>query len=218
MISRKPVNNCFTIFIIYCYRLLWQLPLLLHKSSCRFSCLLSIIIVVTCRLVLSFCTNYTKSINLSKDRYFMAQVSKRWLRPDVERKIRGLLVECVARCRDQQSASNFIDVLLTDTEKLMIAKRIAVALMLIKGNKAEEIDDKLKVSLGTVYTVKAWLNDKGREYLDLLIEIAKRDISQSKKHTDLLDEALNSIPRWGTDWKEAKRNQWQKVKDSKVSF
>lgn len=148
----------------------------------------------------------------------MAQISKRWLRPDVENKIRGLLVECVAKCRDQKAASNFIDVLLTDTEKIMIAKRIAIALMLIKGNKAEEIDDRLKVSLGTIYTVKAWLDDKGKEYRDMLISIAKLDISQSREHSDLLDEALNSTPRWGTSWKEAKKIQWQKVKDSKVPF
>lgn len=148
----------------------------------------------------------------------MSQVSKRLLWPDVEEKIRSLLVECIAKCRDQQVAANFVDVLLTDTEKLMIAKRISIALMLVKGYSAPEIDEKLKVSLGTIYIVKAWLDAKGAQYRDLLVEIAHQDEAQEKEHKFLLDEARNSTPRWGTNWREAKKQQWKRAKESKVPF
>mgnify|MGYP001612181817 CR=1 FL=1 len=150
----------------------------------------------------------------------MARVSQRRVQPEVENKIYQLLVECVASCRNQNAAGNFIDVLLTKTEKLMIGKRIAIALMLIKGNTPSEIDEKLKVSQTTAYTVKTWLDEKGKEYRQLLKEIADRDESQQSRYQDLREEAEGGFlpPRPGTNWKELKRNQWQKAKSAKVPF
>jgi len=150
----------------------------------------------------------------------MARVSQRWLQPEVKDKIHQLLVECVASCHDQNTAGNFIDVLLTKTEKLMIGKRIAIALMLIKNHTPAEIDEKLKVSQTTVYTVKTWLDEKGKEYRQLIKEIADRDESRQRKYQDLREEAEGGFlpPRPGTNWKELKRSQWQKAKSAKVPF
>lgn len=150
----------------------------------------------------------------------MSRVSRRWLEPKVAEKIYRLLVECVTDCTDQQAAGNFIDVLLTKTEKLMIGKRIAIALMLVKGHSPAEIDEKLKVSLTTVYTVKAWLEEKGAEYYTLLEGIARRDERQKKQHRDLQADAEGGIlpPRPGIDWKAYKRGQWRKTEESEVPF
>lgn len=151
----------------------------------------------------------------------MSRVSRRLLDRDVEEKIYRLLVECVAESKDQNAAGNFIDILLTKTEKLMIGKRIAIALMLVKGYSPIEIDEKLKVSQATVYTVRSWLDEKGAEYYDLLRKIAHRDEGQEKEHRQLRWEAdHNGIfpPRRGTNWKEQKRKQWQKAEVSKVPF
>lgn len=151
----------------------------------------------------------------------MSRVSRRWLDRDVEEKIHRLLVQCVTESKNQQIAGNFIDVLLTKTEKLMIGKRIAIALMLVKGDSPMEIDEKLKVSLTTVYTVKAWLEEKGAEYHELLLDIAHRDEAQEKTHHELQRDAEEpSIfpPRRGTNWKADKRRKWQKAEASKVPF
>lgn len=149
----------------------------------------------------------------------MSQVSQRFLRPDVKAKIERLLIECIARCSSQQAAANFVDVLLTSTEKLMIAKRIAIALMLVKGYGAGEIDAKLKVSVATIYSVKAWLEAKGGEYRSLLEEIAQEDRGQAQEREQLVNEAQSFFSlRPGTNWKQQRREQWQKVKDKKIPF
>lgn len=138
----------------------------------------------------------------------MSQISKRRIHPKVEEKIRRLLVESVALCRDQQVAANFLDVLLTSTEKIMIAKRIAIALMLIKGYSAAEIDEKLKVSLTTIASVKTWLDLKGKEYLGLLNELVKQDERGEQEATTLRAEAESfwSLPP-KTNWKDQRRDQ-----------
>ena len=150
----------------------------------------------------------------------MSRASKRWLDPRVEEKIHRLLVECVVESNDQQAAGNFIDILLTRTEKLMIGKRIAIALMLVKGRTPLEIDEKLKVALPTIYTVKTWLEEKGAEYQSLLKKIAVRDEQQARLHQDKLMEAEGGIfpPRPGINWGEHKRRQWQEANKTKVPF
>lgn len=150
----------------------------------------------------------------------MARVSRRFIRPDVEQKIHQLLVECVSESKDQRSAGNFVDVLLTKTEKLMIGKRIAIALMLIKGRDPAEIDEKLKVSQTTVYTVKAWLEEKGNEYRALLKRIADRDETAEKEHHHLVEDAEESmlLPPAGQNWKSIKRRQWERARATELPF
>lgn len=150
----------------------------------------------------------------------MARVSRRFIQSDVENKIHQLLVECVSESKDQRSAGNFIDVLLTKTEKLMIGKRIAIALMLMKGKTPQEIDEKLKVSQTTVYTVKTWMEEKGNEYQKLLKQIADRDEAAAGEHRRLLGEAQGSmfLPPAGRSWKAEKRRQWQQARATKLPF
>lgn len=150
----------------------------------------------------------------------MPQISRRWLKPEVENKIHRLLVECIRESKDEQTAGNFIDVLLTKTEKMMIGKRIAIALMLIKGHTPPEIDEKLKVSLTTIYTVKTWFEEKGKEYWRLLKKIADRDEIDEKEYRRLVDDAKGGIlpPPPGRNWKDYKRRQWQNARAAKVPF
>ena len=61
--------------------------------------------------------------------------------------------------------------------------------MLTKGYTATEIDERLKVSQATVYTVKYWLEDKGKQINKILSNIAKRDDRQESENLDLQREA-----------------------------
>lgn len=149
----------------------------------------------------------------------MPQISKRYVKPAVKEKIDNLFIECIAECRNQKEAANFINVLLTRTEKTVIAKRVAIALMLTKGYTAAEIDEKLKVSQATVYTVKYWLEDKGSELNKILANIAERDERQRLDNQDLQREAESILPPPpGTNWKNYRRSQHEKIRDTAVAF
>lgn len=149
----------------------------------------------------------------------MAQVSRRLISPVVQKKIQALFLDCVTRCQNQDIAAAFIDALLTNTEKIMIAKRLAIALMILKGRTAEEIQDILKVSGQTVWTVRGWLAAKGSGYLALLEDIVKQDRDRERAHRDALEDTRSSALWFGkTNWKEKRRQQWEKVRDTKVPF
>lgn len=149
----------------------------------------------------------------------MAQVSRRLISPVVQKKIQALFLDCVTRCQNQDIAASFIDALLTDTEKIMIAKRVAIALMILKGRTTEEIQDILKVSGQTVWTVRGWLAAKGSGYHALLKDVIERDRDQEAARRDALEDTQSSALWFGkTSWKEKRRQQWEKVRDTKVPF
>ena len=149
----------------------------------------------------------------------MAQISSQYIKPEIKDKLQSLLVDCISRCSNVSLASDFVEDLLTNTEKIMISKRIGVALMLLKHIGAREISDKLKVSFPTIYRVKTWLDIKGSGYRSLLESILKEDEAKQRAHRFALEETESS-PLWfgPTNWKSQRRRQWEKVKQTEVPF
>lgn len=148
----------------------------------------------------------------------MPQISRRFLDKKVEEKIKSLLPRCVSECRDIKVAGDFVDDLLTKTEKVMIAKRIAIALMILKKSSVSQIEETLKVSRGTIYTVAAWLSVKGVGYRSLLEKIIKENEVQNEEHKQVFWELENTTPGYRTNWKAARRSKWQKLDDTEVPF
>lgn len=149
----------------------------------------------------------------------MPQVSRRFLDKKVEKKLSLLFPKCVSECRDIKIAGEFIDDLLTPTEKIMVAKRIAIALMILKKNPVSLIEETLKVSKATVYSVAGWLQYKGSSYRSLLEKIVKEDEAQKEEHEQINWELENTSPRgYHTNWKADRRSQWQKLDDTEVPF
>jgi uncharacterized protein YerC len=149
----------------------------------------------------------------------MAQVSVQYIKPEVKDKLQSLLVSCISRCSQVSLAADLVEDLLTNTEKIMISKRIGVALMLLKHVGAREISDMLKVSFPTIYRVKTWLEIKGGGYRSLLESIIKEDAAKEDAHLSALQDTESS-PLWfgPTNWKSQRRQQWEKVKRTEVPF
>ena len=80
----------------------------------------------------------------------MAQISKRFLSEEVQNKISGTLLEAVSQVKGRNDAQLFLNDLLTPTERVVLAKRLAIAVLLIKGWGYESIQSFLKVSSDTV--------------------------------------------------------------------
>jgi len=106
----------------------------------------------------------------------MSQVSSQYIDNKVKRKIERLFSYCIKQCRDDNTVAEFVDDLLTPTEKIMLAKRVAIALMILKKNTYEEIKNKLKVSKSTIWKVSTWLSAKGKGYRKLLSEVIKTEV------------------------------------------
>jgi len=149
----------------------------------------------------------------------MSQVSSQYIDNKVKRKIERLFSYCIKQCRDDNTVAEFVDDLLTPTEKIMLAKRVAIALMILKKNTYEEIKNKLKVSKSTIWKVSTWLSAKGKGYRKLLSEIIKMDSDLQNEHSDALWDLENQfIPSPGHNWKSDAHNRWHKAEKTEVPF
>src|SRR3972149_8535283 len=103
----------------------------------------------------------------------MAQVSKRKVKPEIEKRMFEMLWSAFTKCTSPGKVQDFLNDLFTTTEKVIIAKRLAIALMLHKGYGYTDICETLKVSPPTVSKVKDWLSLKGEGFRRVLNEIIK---------------------------------------------
>lgn len=83
----------------------------------------------------------------------MTQVSRRILQRDIEQKVAGTFLEAISQVRDKNEVQLFINDLLTPVERIMLAKRFAIAVLLLKGWGYGPIEDLLKVSGDTISRV-----------------------------------------------------------------
>ncbi|MDP1710816.1 MAG: Trp family transcriptional regulator [candidate division WWE3 bacterium] len=94
----------------------------------------------------------------------MPQVSKVPLQKEVEQKIRRAFCKSLARISREEEMENYIFDLFTPTERIMFAKRLAIAALLTKKLPYQTIAEKLKVSTNTVARVNLWLQSSGSGY------------------------------------------------------
>lgn len=94
----------------------------------------------------------------------MPQVSKNPVPRETEKKIRKAFTRVLVDIRSEREMERYIFDLLTPTERIMLAKRLAIATLLIEGLPYREIAERLKVSTATVGRVNLWLQTSGDGY------------------------------------------------------
>ena len=100
----------------------------------------------------------------------MPQVSKRPL----SKNLYSIFWQTLADLKSSADVKEFLTDLLTPTEKVMLAKRLAIALMLIKGYDYASIRSSLKVSPQTIGSVSLWLKYSGSGYRKSIERIIKK--------------------------------------------
>lgn len=94
----------------------------------------------------------------------MPQVSKNPIPRETDRKIRKAFTKALVDIGSEREMERYIFDLLTPTERIMLAKRLAIAAMLIEEVPYREISEHLKVSTATVGRVNLWLQTSGDGY------------------------------------------------------
>lgn len=102
----------------------------------------------------------------------MSQVSRRIVRAEVQEKIIETLLEAIAQLKNKQDIQAFVNDLLTPVERIMIAKRLAIAVLLLKGWSYDATGDLLKVSTDTIARISIILktNDGYKKTADHLMK------------------------------------------------
>ena len=108
----------------------------------------------------------------------MSQVSKRILPKVIEERLFENLWETFASINNTNQVKLFLQDFLSPTEKVMFAKRIAIAILLKKNYDFRSISSLLKVSTTTVNNIYKLLNLKSKSYNLLIEKYNKRKITK----------------------------------------
>lgn len=111
-----------------------------------------------------------------------------------------ILVGSIARAQKKGDVVNFLTDLLSLPEREMLAKRLAIAYLLIREKYTHrEVSQILKVGLGTIQRVARVLEDEGEGYRKIITSL-KRDISVEKFMDGLVELISNLDPRPGPNY------------------
>ena len=142
----------------------------------------------------------------------MPQISKRKLDKNLQDGVVNQFWISISKINTPKEASEFFSDVLTETEKVMLSKRLACAILLIRGRSATEIKDSIHLSYTTIGTIAAWVKNAKPKTRKILI-----NFSEEKDWENILDkieEILDKLPpRYGSDWHEKGKEKWQRVKE-----
>lgn len=105
----------------------------------------------------------------------MAQVSRIPLKKALEERVFEVFYQSVAEAKSVNDVKLLLGDLLTPTEKVMLAKRLSIAILLIKEYDYRSIREILKVSPVTIGKVANWLKFKGEGYRRVANKLLKED-------------------------------------------
>ena len=93
-----------------------------------------------------------------------------------EEKIRTLdtLYTALSAVRGRDAMKLFLRDLLTESERIMLGRRIWIARLLIAGEEYDAIGEKLHVGYGTIARVAHWLDDQFPGYEQAVREMEKQ--------------------------------------------
>src|SRR3989344_296807 len=134
----------------------------------------------------------------------MPQVSKYPVSQPVYERMFDLLMELFTASLNKKEAESLLTELFTPTEKVMIAKRLATAVLLAKEYSYEDIQSVLHVSRSTIARVNSALKYGENGYIAFTNKIIKDERVEklSRKIDDVVLGAL-SIGKGSGFWKAA---------------
>jgi Trp operon repressor len=119
----------------------------------------------------------------------MPHISRRKLNKNTQLKIHETLVKTVAKSSSLEKSNSLIEELLTPTEKIMLAKRLTIIILSMKGYSSYRISKILKVSHATVLRLSK--NTSQYKSIEKLIS-RKSVLKQIEKEIDWI---ISTFPR-----------------------
>lgn len=125
----------------------------------------------------------------------MAQVSKYPISKNIGDRIFDVFIKSLIKVRSAEDAQNLASDLFSPIEKIMFAKRLSIAFLLMKGYQYREINKLLRVSLTTIASVNRSLNYGSNGYRTILDRISKEE--RLEDFFSSIAEKFVSIPATG---------------------
>lgn len=147
----------------------------------------------------------------------MTQISRYPVHKKVEERMFEVLEETISHLRSSEEIKDFLHDFLSPVEKIMLAKRLSIAVLLHKGYRYESIAGILRVTPPTIATVSLLLKYSGKGYKKAVEKIAKNE--KMNEFWEKVEGMLSKIPNAkGSDWVYQRREYEKKKRARKKAF
>lgn len=147
----------------------------------------------------------------------MTQVSRYPIHKDVEKRMFEIFKASISHLRSSEDIEDFLEDFLSPVEKIMLAKRLSIAVLLAKGYTYPSISRILRVTPSTISTVSISLKYSGKGYKKLVNKIL-----HDEKIDDFwqrMEDILAKIPpSKGSDWKYYRREYFKRRRKKQKAF
>ena len=129
----------------------------------------------------------------------MAQVSKYPISKEVEERVFEVLSEVISGLQLRSDINDFLEDFLSPVEKIMLAKRLSIAVLVAKGYDYAQIRKTLRVSPSTIAGVAISLKYAGKGYQRVVEKILKEE--KMEEFFQKIDDVVNDlVPPEGRKW------------------
>lgn len=97
--------------------------------------------------------------------------------------------------RSRSAMKTFLKDLLTESERIMLGRRIQIARDILSGKPVDAIAKDMRVGYDTIYKVRRWLKDQLPGYEDAIAGMEKEFKVRKKKHEDAYLYATSGLYR-----------------------
>lgn len=111
----------------------------------------------------------------------MPHVSRKKLPDKVLRQILNSFLFVLTDIKDRKKMAEFLDAFLSKTEKIMLAKRLAIVFLLSEGVEETKISETLSVTQSTVSRIKLWYETKGTGYKVAVVKLKRQKLLEELK-------------------------------------
>lgn len=121
----------------------------------------------------------------------MPRVSRKVINKTINEELKEHFTSLISALTNTKEIEEFFQDFLTDEEKVMLAKRLMLHLMLENGYKIFQIETVLGISRETIRVHKNIWSRGGQTYRKLIIKIARRE--KAKHFWEKIEEILKPI-------------------------
>jgi len=146
----------------------------------------------------------------------MPKVSRKKLDKDIEEKIYQQFWNSIAKINSVDKASQFFSDIFTESEKIMVSKRLAAAILLVRGKSATDIKNAIHITYSTIGTVAAWVKNAKPMTKQILSQFSKE--KDWEIIADKIEEILDKLPPiYGSNWTEVGKRKYKRIQKRSVS-
>ncbi len=106
-----------------------------------------------------------------------------------------ILYTSLASLKSKEEVKNFMRNLTTESERIMMARRIVIAKKLLEEKSYVEIMNEMGVGADTINKVHIWLGDKASGYEKAIIEVEKMFRARKRSERTFTGNAFDNLKR-----------------------